>query len=399
MNRRAIAVVIAAAMALMTFPGTATAHESSAADLNDVAYDRVWPLIGPGGVTDDPALNDALSAAGLDAQEKGGNAGDDAPDARDSCTHHDDGQPDQEPALDNECDDGDVQSMKFYQCKGSSELGSMEEADIEVETPMPFFHSDLENGVFEATGSFFVPIEPSGDLAGEVDQVWFGFAHTFAWPLSSALCQEPFPAPGAYYEFYRGDTDGEPWEIPVNTLLVPDAPYGAILRLMDSSGNTLAAAFVYSNVNNYLNDANFQPGTPTTCDQEGDTGGTLCPYHDVTPPRATVFDETQHDDKFPRFDDNDNADGTSDTGCARGIALEYGEPLAEDGNGKPAIETSENWYEYNPPDRDVDSVPVETTARDNWGPGICIPFPSESFTVKAWDQTGNVGTQHITVGS
>lgn len=411
MNRAAIAVVVAVAMALMSVPGQVTAHESTALDLNDAAYDNVWPLLGPGGATDNDAVRDGLSALGLHAQKGGGDP------VYESCTHHDPGIVDEDDPYnandqcewqddeteDNPNPDGAVHETVAFQCTGTKSFTSTEEADIVVDTPFPYKHSDLDNGIFEATGSFFVPLEITGDDADRVSQVWFGFMHTFAWPMSSALCQDAFPLPGAYYEFYRGDTDGsDGWEIPVNTLLVPDAPYGAVLRFLDSSGNTLAATFVFSNVNNYLNDAEWQPGTPTSCDQEGDTGGTLCPYHDTTPPRATVFIDHEHSSAFPRNDDIDNADGTTDTPCKEGVALEYGEPLADDGTGEPAVELTsgsgdpvDTDFEYNPPDRDVDSVPIETTARDNWGPGICVEEPPGTLHVKAWDQSGNIGSQTI----
>jgi hypothetical protein len=398
MKRSAIAVAVAVAMALMSVPGTVMAHESTATDLNDAAYDEVWPLVGPGGATDDPTVKEGLSTLGLDAEESGG-----ALDTT-SCTHHADGikdinepyNPGDECNVDGDDDNGAVHEMKFYQCNGAkSWTQPTTESDIQIETDFSFNHSDLENGIFEATGSFFVPIELDGptEQVDQAAQVHFGFLHTFAWPMSSALCQDPFPLSGAYYEFYRADTTPEDgWEIPVNTLLVPDAPYGAILRVMDDQANTLAAAFVYANVNNYLNDANSQSGTPESCDQSSSTGETLCQYHDTTPPHATVFDKDEEPSAFPRSDK-----------CTKGIALEYGEPLATDDNGDPAVEIEPvgnsdgdlTVTPYQPPGRDVDSLALFTVNTEQWGPGICIEEPPAEFNAKAWDQSGNVGVQTV----
>lgn len=380
MHRNLIAILIAAAMLFMSVPGQVSAHESSATDLNDLAYDDVWPLLGPGGATEDLNLPGQAEAFGGEP-------------VSDSCTHHNltedyqdfEGEDPEFIAEDAECDDSDVHTISNYQCRGKKGFDNPVDADINMTIDMPFFHSDLENGIFEATGSFFTDVSFEGEDADEVSQVWFGFAHTFAWPLSSSLCEPPFPMPGAYYEFYRGDTDGsDGWEIPVNTLLVPDAPYGAILRAMDSSGNTLVAGFVYSNVNNYNNDLEWQPGTPTACDQEGETA-VLCPYHDVTPPNGITYAVSTTEERGEAL----SGDGP---GCTDGFAVEYGEPLAhfEVLDGKTETE-------YDARDRDVDSVPLTTTARDDWGPGFCWEEPVQlPITFKAVDQSNNVRIQEIT---
>jgi hypothetical protein len=395
-NRTSTAILIAVAMLSMSVPGQVSAHASTAADLNELAYDNVWQILGPGGETDDPTVKEGLSALGLDAEERGGEAPDDN---EASCTHHDDGIIDGQAPGDNVCtdDDGDsepdddVQNLKFFQCQGAKSFANpTEQADLEFEAPFPVNHNDLENGIFEATGSFFVPVQFNGTDAERVSEVHFGFAHTFAWPASSSLCQPPFPLSGAYYEFYRGDTTPEDgFEIPVNTLLVPDAPYGAVLRALDETGNTLGVAFVYANVNNYLNDANFRPNTPSTCENAGNAGTDLCPYHDTTPPRATVYKSFEMpDDVFPR---GENADDE----CTEGVALEYGEPVETFEVTRPNG-NSVSFDTYDPANRDVDSTPLVTTARDDWGPGLCILSPPGEFTVKAWDQSGNIGAQTIT---
>lgn len=386
-KRTLTTITVAVAMLSMTVPGQVTAHESEAADLNEVAYNDVWPLLGPGGPTDQQDVNYVEERLGLQADQVGGQP------VFGSCTHHADGEIEQPPQR-NTCPTSDVQTLKAFQCTRGLFDDSEESPDLTFEGLKTFVHTDLENGIVETTGSFFLNVQFSGGDADQVEEVRFGFANTVPWPASLATCQGSFLLPSASYELYGGDADPTAdgtFEIPIDTLRLPDAPHGAVIHALDADGNPLGVAFFYANVNNDLNDANWRPGGPTPCDPADQAGEVLCPsHHDTTPPRATVFKGADLNE--PRRDTQANGDGTGDAECGSGVALEYGEPLA----GYEILDGT-NSFEYNAPDRAAGSVPLDIPARD-WGPGICVPQPGSGFTIRAWDHTGNVGTQTVSLG-
>ncbi len=360
--RRPIAII--SMLMLLIVPITPMA---GAIDTNELVFDNIWPVFGPGGETD-AIVNPLLDEGDLNAEAFGGTVT-------------------EEPTASTTADGQPTYELSGYQCAGTNP-NTGAEYDVSMSSPNPFFHSSLENGIFEATGSFFVDVDFTGNDADKVEEVHFGFAHTFPWPASSVLCNGAFPLPGAYYEFYRGDTTGtDGWEIPVNTLLVPDFAYGAILRAMDSQGNILASAFVYANVNNYANDENWQPGTPTSCDQDGDTGPLLCPYQDVTPPFPTVKGAEGHN--------------AADT-CPNGVLVSYGEPLDNPTTtDTPAFDTVTSHTFSETPDgqvqeRDVDSVLLVQVDSEPWGPEYCVSKTAGSpIVVQAEDQLGNIGIREI----
>lgn len=356
--RRITGIIVASL--LLSLPSMALAHEPTPVDADSQAYGDTWPLLGPGGATGG-TVDGLLAGANLRAERVGGNP---APSAVHSASGH----------------GTQTHTLTGFQCTApksdataSGEPGEV--YDVTIHSEAPFYHSDRANGIVEATGSFFVPFDLTGDDAEEVDELWFGFLHTFPWPASSALCSGPFPLPGAYYEYYRGDrTRADGWEIPVNTLLVPDGAYGAVLRAVDAEGNTLATEFVYANVNNYLNDANWQPGTPAGCDSYPGTDEPSCPYHDVTPPHPVV-----------KGAEGDGKLGKTQEACPTGVAFEYGEPLVSF-----SVNTGTHT-EYTPPEREVDAYPMVAVFSEVWGPGYCVTGASGDITATAVDQSDNVG--------
>lgn len=401
MNQTKLALLIATAMILGGLPATVTAHPEDGVDTH-TAFDETWNVFGPQGET--AQLEDALREGDLHAELRGGQQ---SP----SCTHHVEGLQGDHEVDDhsqltsnlNECTNttaGDVNYLSAFQCNGPSLDDPSQDADADMYTTLAFNHSDVKNGITEATGSFFVDVYLEGAAADRVDQVWFSYLHTFPWPVSSALCQGPLPMPGVFYEFYRGDTDGaNGWEIPINTLLVPDAPYGAVVRALDTdTGTTVAASFSYSYVNNYHNEAEWTPGgTPEECNKGQSSLPTRnCPYRDSTPPHAVVKGA------------NGNgviSDEPANTECLSGggdVAVEYGEPLAtgldtsENPGASFTVDKDVSITTYDPVERDVDSTPASTTETNQWGPGFCLDgVVGNEVMIKAVDQNGNVGVQKV----
>jgi len=416
MQRRIIAVLVALSMLSIGLP-TVAAHQGGGTDLNELVYNDVWEVLGPGGETDRAEVKDALQTAGLYAEPFGG-------EQANACTHHADDFANKDPwriqcnGAENRTGDeeGGAETLTAFNCRGQDPDTSVSEdltnsptetdrADIDLSSNMPFHYNDRENRILEATGSFFVDFQFSGEDADEVNQVWFGYLTNFAWPASSSLCQGEVTQPGAYYEFYRGDTTSEDgWEVVINTLLVPDAPYGAVVRALGDTcapsdlqcvnANTIAAGFTYANVNNYLNDPDFRPGeTPQSCDDGG------CPFHDTTPPNAIVYTGNEIDAHL----DMDENDGNDDKCEGADVAVEYGEPLAADGQIKKS--SSSEWglafdgasiaQKYTPPPRDVDAFARATTETEVYGPGYCFFGVGGDLDVTAWDQLGNRATKTV----
>lgn len=353
MNRGVRLSILCAGLALVASAlSPAMAHPSTGTDLNTLAFDHVWPLVGPGG-PGAGEFEDLLEPLGFWAQRAGG-----VPTP--STTHH------------NEA----THTPTFFQCD-AAEQG----IDLQVVPQMPFFHSDLENAIFEATGTFFVDLEFTGSAASRVDSIWFFYLSTFPWPISSTLCSGPFPLPGAYVEFVTGDLEGrDGWEIPVNSLTVPDMAYGAGIRAFDADGNVLKTGFVYANVNNYLNDLEWTPGTPSLCAKDPDNPTAfLCPYHDVTPPFPSVKGAQGH-----------LRSGNAATHCGNGVAFEYGEPLKSFTAGAGTV------TEFPSTPRDSETVPLLTTATDTYGPSYCVTGATFPLTVTAVDQSDNIGLRTVT---
>ncbi len=370
------ATILTIAVAVLTLGSTlgpVAAHESTGTDLNTLVLDDVWDTFGPSG----PAENEiaqAFEALGYPADSAGGNC-------TASYTHHFD------PATDTGCqlagggEGGDTHTPTFYQCDGA-DAQDHPDGDIQIQADArnPFFHSSLENGIFEATGTFFVDIEFTGAHADEIDEVWFIYFHTFPWPASKSLCQGPYPLPGAYVEYVTGDTDGRNgWEIPVNTLTVPDMAYGAGIRALDADGNVLKTGYVYANVNNYLNDLAWQPSSPEQC-QQGSDG---CNIHDVTPPWPVVKG-AEGKIKLP---DNNAAEH-----CPNGVAFEFGEALA-------SFEVIEggSYSEFPSTPRDSETVPLTTVDSEAFGPSYCVATTqADRIIVRATDEYGNVALRTVT---
>lgn len=290
--------------------------------------------------------------------------------------------------MENACDEGDVHRMVFFQCSGPDpDVDPADpEADLSLRSDKLFLHDDLANGVVEATGTFFLPFELEGTDADHVEEVWVGLGQSSPWLAASTLCRPPAPAPGAYLEFYRDDTNGtDGWTIPLDTVIIPDARYGLVVRALDGNGTVLASGFTYLDVDNLLSDTEFQPGGPTTCPQPP-SSGPYCWYHDTTPPYASVY----RGDDLPRRDTTDNIDGSHGGACTQGLAFEYGEPIADftvlaGGEASP----------YNAPDRPTDLIPHTATAHRDWGPGYCIEDPSFPVEVRAIDYLGNIRVQTV----
>ena len=191
------------------------------------------------------------------------------------------------------------------------------ELTVRIQNPFPSYvptgaTSADNRAVLEASGSFFVVPEMTGSLAGSVKGIWFAFLQSIPTRLGTDLCGigntvggaagADLAMTGAYLEFYRGDNDGSNgWEIPVNTLLVPDGLYGAILRVFVDTGTAADAAanvggsgpgglkpiktaFVYALVSNDGSDEAYRLGrTPESCRATGNP----CPnLQDTTPPWA-----------------------------------------------------------------------------------------------------------------
>lgn len=391
--RRPATIILTLAMMLM--PAVAVGHAPEGTDTNTIILNDVWSVFGPGCSVEDQAVCDAdqavedevLGNLNLQAETFGGTLTQSTVHATDEeGSFHESGAP--------------THVLTGSQCNGLAPDGSTYDATLWSD--FPYYHSDLENGIFEATGSFFVPFEVLGPDAGAVEELHFGYAHTFPWPASSALCTGPFPLPGAYYEFYRGDTEGaDGWEIPINTLLVPDMAYGAIVRALDANGNTVVSGFVYANVNNYLNEVNFRPGsTPQGCATAGNAA-TECNYHDVTPPFPTVKGARP----LAVADEPSVTDHNPVARCADGVLFSFGEPVALD-----EIQVSgeaSNVQKTAGPDlptaahRDVDAVALFPVTTEWWGPEVCVTADDTNgdgqavITIEATDPQGNYGIRTV----
>lgn len=377
--------ILTIAVALLTLGsalGPVAAHESTGTDLNTLVLDDIWDTFGPSGPAEDE-IEEGFETLGFPAERAGG-------DCTTSRSHE------FNPTVDTGCTlpeggtGGDTYTPTFYQCDGV-DPAETDGIDLHVDANNPFFHSDLENGIFEATGSFLVDIELGGEDAEQVEEIWFIYFHTFPWPASKSLCQGPFPLPGAYVEFVTGDTNGaDGWEIPVNTLTVPDMAYGAGIRAFDEQGNVLKTAFVYANVNNYLNDLDFRPGSPQECDRN-DNDAVQCNYHDVTPPWPLVKGAEGKD--LPAwYDDPDHS--------CDGVVFEYGEPLASPGEDlQDSIQTNAGWQEVPAEPKDAETVPLFTVQpeMEAFGPALCFSGVSGTLTVTATDQNGNTATRTVQV--
>lgn len=366
--------ILTVAVALVTLSsalGPVAAHDSTGTDLNTLVLDDIWDTFGPSGPAEEE-IEEAFSALGFPAERAGGNC-------TESYTHHFEPGTSSGCELPSESQGGDTHTPTFYQCDGADAQDHPDgDIDIEAQPRNPFFHSSLENGIFEATGTFFVDIEFTGAHADEIDEVWFIYFHTFPWPASKSLCQGPYPLPGAYVEFVTGDTTPEDgWEIPVNTLTVPDMAYGAGIRALDDQGNVLKTAFVYANVNNYLNDLAWQPSSPEQC-QQGSEG---CDIHDVTPPWPLV-----------KGAEGKERTNNAATYCPDGVAFEFGEAL----DSFELIEgDTANGFPSTP--RDSETMPFFTVDTDVFGPSYCVTTSTGEITVKATDEHGNVAFRTVTL--
>ncbi len=265
-----------------------------------------------------------------------------------------------------------------------------------------------EHGVVLSTGSFFVVPEIKGPDADQISSVWFGFAETIPHApgtgvsgASDELCLDdtlPGFAPGVhggYYEFYRGDTNPDDgWLIPVNTLLVPDNPYGAHLRIfgtLDETGGAdgdlptggaqlLGTAFVYATVDNIVDDENWRPCTPTTAD---------CDFQDTQPPWPSV---TPGDVPLSNVEDKDT------------VIVEFGEHLNIQ---ETEVRVNDQTFgaaavEDGTVSADVDSFPLVTVLEDEWGPRLEINLgedlqPGDVIEVHAVDEHGNTADKTVTL--
>lgn len=317
----------------------------------------------------------------------------------------------------------------FYTCKAEKIDGSQFDIDVGLQNPFPLQETagePSEKGVLVATGSFYVIPEITGVDADAVEAVWFGFLETAPTvpgtagtvndedigggndALCAELTRQAHPASGAYYEFYRGDTDkSDGWTIPVNTLLVPDNVYGAYLKLLGdvdelndqasvgsqeieddklpqpSPGGleVLGAGYVYATVDNDDADEQYTSCEPTRLS---------CDYQDITPPWPQIV---PGDVPLDQVEDKST------------LRITFGEHVQVD-SLTPAITVNgvtQNVGPTNHDSSDVDSAPLFTATEDKWGEEWEINVPGglqagDEISVSAMDLHGNQATKTVTLG-
>ncbi len=339
----------------------------------------------------------------------GDECGNDGPDQR-SNGEGANGQPDQ-LARD---DDGNIQAgiPPFYECG---------DEDLELRIGNPFaLHvpdgADKETqSILRADGGLYVIPRVLEKATGEPDEsieaVWFGFLHTTLTvnDLSGQAVLGPdqvcdmtgndagIGVSGAYYEFYRGDTtpqDG--WLIPINTHLVPDNIYGAVLRAFgppdvpsDTPPGGLApvkTGFIYAIVDNTYED---EPKTAATPDGYASCQPPDCENRDLLPP-------------WPAIVPGDVSISQAENGADE-LIVEFGEAIVPDSfsvtiNG---VTPSTSFEDSTP--RDVDSFPLFTFQTTSYGKMVKIdrtsdPLePGDVVIVSAVDEAGNQATKTVTI--
>lgn len=245
-----------------------------------------------------------------------------------------------------------------------------------ISSPTPVAPVDVEAGVVEVTGAFDLVLHLEGPASPDVERVWVGLGGNAPGPAAAGLCA--LEQPGAWVELHREDTTPEDgFSVYLNTLPFPDGPYGLVVRALAEDGRPLATAFAYVEVDNRLDDTEYQPGTPVECRD----WTYLCPYHDTTPPYPHV----------------EGAHGNAKTGevadrCPEGIVLEYGEPLN-------AIEATRGDLEpIGATEREMDLIPAVEHARAEVGPTYCWTGAALGEHVEALDQWNQPGVVPATLG-
>lgn len=316
-------------------------------------------------------------------------------------------------------DDGKVHaaSAPFYAC-------SAQGVDLEVslQNPYPLYVPDpvagdevsdedafaKRHGVVKTSGSFYVVPELSGSDASEVEAIWFSFLETAPTAPevgigggSDEVCLDSeagaASAGGAYYEFYRGDTDrSDGWTIPINTLLVPDNLYGAKLTFLGHSDtledagvdenqftqpypgglDVLGMGYVYAIVDNDADDTTFQPCEPTR---------DPCDNQDTTPP-------------WPQVVPGDvPLDDVEDRGT---LEVTFGEHVVHEKTEIKVNGVSQGHGSITHDSSDVDSVPLFTATTDDWGESFEVELdtdltPCDEIQITASDLHGNQATKKI----
>ncbi len=310
-------------------------------------------------------------------------------------------------------------SPPFYTCKADGV-----DLDIGIQNPFPMYVPDpaiddpdrfgdkdehafaREHAVLLASGSFYVIPELSGEDADQVEAIWFNYLQTTPTaPLAGAgggtdetcasLDRHAATASGAYYEFFRGDTDkSDGWTIPINTLLVPDNAYGAKLAFLghsdelDEAGldegdlnqpypgglEVLAMGYAYAITANDADDTTWEPCEPTRM---------ACDNQDTTPPWPQVV---PGDVPLESVEDPST------------LTVTFGEHVIRD-----SVDILVNGLDQGHGDIDhdqagTDAVALMTVTTDDWGERFEISLddelgPCDEVTVTARDLHGNKATK------
>ncbi len=314
-------------------------------------------------------------------------------------------------------DEGKVHaaSPPFYTCTADGvdlEMSLQNPFPVHVPTPLVGDAGEDEDafaqhhGVIKASGSFYVVPELGGADADQVEAVWFSFAETTPTAPEASLgggsdelcAQTPeggVAASGAYYEFYRGDTDkSDGWTIPVNTLLVPDNAYGAKLTFLGHSDeleqagvdendlnqpypgglDVLGMGYVYALVDNDADDTTWEPCEPTRM---------ACDNHDTTPPWPQIV---PGDVPLSAIEDQDT------------LTVTFGEHVIRDSVDILVNGLDQGHGDVSHDASDVDAAPLFTATTDDWGERFEISLDNDldacdELTVTARDLHGNKATK------
>lgn len=119
----------------------------------------------------------------------------------------------------------------------------------------PDLNDRAENGIIDASGSFFAQFQVIGDRAEEVEYIGFSFGKDFA-NQDESVCPTDEGYDGNYYSGqqilnYRADLDpSDGFFINLQTALVPDGDYSAAVHAFDADDNELGRFWAQAVVNN-----------------------------------------------------------------------------------------------------------------------------------------------------